>query len=472
MNNTPDAIGQESSVSSDYQDAVTYDELLADPRTRSLVAEIRLAALNLHVLRRSDSGSFIGRTEQESQAVADQIFTKHVLDEFRALTGSDEEIFGYIVALDPFTDCYQTFCRIGNWPEGKWENVWRETFMKGGRRRVSDGRLAIKFFEDSYISAMESGARRARILNWETGEVSPETRELGMKWSVTMPAFHCGRIIGFLNLSCSSEPAARRFVSILWWVMQTIISPFLVEAVLAVHDISLQHMVWRLFKLGSQRELHQRFSYDEHVGRMLLDRLYMFCPKHRDPELHEEPTVASTSVVKEIVKRFKRESGDSAASGWFDVSGVPDDAVVPMPPRPLEGVIWELLMNAYVAVVRHRRGMASEEASGARSQPIQLRADTTTVSDRTIVIQLMIEDRGIGMDRYTLRRAFDPGFSATPSEYEANGFGLVIVRMNVEKYDGIVRLHSDGVGRGCLVSLSFRPEGVSDINGQGHSCHK
>jgi signal transduction histidine kinase len=70
-------------------------------------------------------------------------------------------------------------------------------------------------------------------------------------------------------------------------------------------------------------------------------------------------------------------------------------------------------------------------------------------------VVLDIRDTGVGMDRATLRRAFEPFFTTRP---RGTGLGLAVVREVVESHGARVRVISRP-GRGTTVRLTFPLQG-------------
>ncbi|MDZ4179790.1 MAG: ATP-binding protein [Coriobacteriia bacterium] len=446
-----------------FVDARDYEAVLADVAARDFLAAIEQGAMKINrpELGRNHQFGSLGRSEAGSQAVVDAIFTKDMLTRLRDFAGGQKDVFGYLVTLDCFSECYRTFGRVGDWPGNRWEEVWEKKWMRGGRRRVNDGSLAKKFLQADYIQALQSGKWRAKVLDWQNSlEVSSETRELGMEYSVSMPTFHRGRIVGFLNLSFYPEEAARKSVDLLWWLTQSVLCPFLVDAFVALDDHRMEEMVWRLFKLEMERDRQKTFVYNEQKGRWLLDRLYMFCPHHRFREFDEGAASTPADYLSEVIESFSSGCPEATTRRWFYLAPMPTAACIPMPKRPLKGVLWELLTNAYVAVARRKQAGGIELSGAVVTQPqnaiapIRVLIDVAKVGDTSRVVRIAVEDDGVGMDDYTLHRAFDIGFSGTPSAYESNGLGLKIVRLNVERYGGRVDIMSSE-GSGTTVYVTF-----------------
>ncbi|WP_222933130.1 ATP-binding protein [Fulvivirga aurantia] len=72
-------------------------------------------------------------------------------------------------------------------------------------------------------------------------------------------------------------------------------------------------------------------------------------------------------------------------------------------------------------------------------------------------IKIQIADSGIGIDKETLEKVFDPFYQKAP-EGKANsgmGIGLTLVKELAEMHDGDITAHSDGIGKGSTFTLSL-----------------
>jgi len=81
------------------------------------------------------------------------------------------------------------------------------------------------------------------------------------------------------------------------------------------------------------------------------------------------------------------------------------------------------------------------------------RGGVLTVGTRRLdgMVEVSVRDTGIGMDRATLRRAFEPFFSTRP---HGTGLGLAVVREVAESHGARIRI-SSRPGRGTTVRLVF-----------------
>lgn len=113
-----------------------------------------------------------------------------------------------------------------------------------------------------------------------------------------------------------------------------------------------------------------------------------------------------------------------------------DVPVVSIDPDAFEQALVNLVLNARDA---------SQEGDEVR---IVVRGSHT---GETAAAEVMIEDRGVGMDETTLARAFEPLFTTKPKD-QGTGLGLASVLGVVERAGGSVHLES-APGRGTRASL-------------------
>lgn len=72
--------------------------------------------------------------------------------------------------------------------------------------------------------------------------------------------------------------------------------------------------------------------------------------------------------------------------------------------------------------------------------------------------RIAVTDTGIGMDRATLARVGE-AFFTTRAGTGGTGLGLAMARAFAEDSDGVLQIWSDGIGRGCTVTLWLREAG-------------
>ena len=158
-----------------------------------------------------------------------------------------------------------------------------------------------------------------------------------------------------------------------------------------------------------------------------------------------EPTfglVDLSTVVMEAVSFVQRQA--SLANQRIIVSPFPEGCVVQADAQMLQQVFLNLLTNAMdaiegggeVRIVARRR----REAAGPR--PGQEWLDVA------------VSDTGSGISPENLGRVFDPFFT-TKEVGKGTGLGLAICQSIVEQHRGAIEVHSDGLGKGTVVAISF-----------------
>ena len=113
---------------------------------------------------------------------------------------------------------------------------------------------------------------------------------------------------------------------------------------------------------------------------------------------------------------------------------------------------FEPRMNALVPMVIEQTNRG-ERAFDQR--PVGVRAVRTEALDaHRHRILVAVRDSGIGMDKETLARAFDPFWRADISDYTAKGMGLTIAQRLAERLGWSLRLESK-LGEGTRATLQF-----------------
>jgi signal transduction histidine kinase len=128
----------------------------------------------------------------------------------------------------------------------------------------------------------------------------------------------------------------------------------------------------------------------------------------------------------------------------------PDLPMVRFDRDKMHRVVFNLVNNALQAITaRHDR---LNKKQGPYQPKVKV---STSVADNGIRIE--VEDNGIGMDKKTAIRAFEPLFTTSA---RGTGLGLAIVRKIVEEHGGHVSLDSVP-NHGTKVTLVI-PEGVKN----------
>lgn len=85
--------------------------------------------------------------------------------------------------------------------------------------------------------------------------------------------------------------------------------------------------------------------------------------------------------------------------------------------------------------------------------------------DDVLHVRVTVRDNGAGMDSRMLREATQPHVHAARDQLGGSGIGLYVSKCCVEHYDGVLRLSSDGPGRGSTVefTMKLRPAEPLDV---------
>lgn len=190
----------------------------------------------------------------------------------------------------------------------------------------------------------------------------------------------------------------------------------------------------------------------------------------------ESVEIASLNLQKaaELVQSFKRISVDRSneSAQTFRLRECIDQTLVSLRPRlrrgPYEvevdcdpalevvsnpGAVSQILTNLVENALVHA-------FEGRDSGTIAISADLTKSADAVI---LRFSDNGVGMDRRTMERAFDPFFT-TRADSGGTGLGLTIVRESVERaLGGTIECESE-IGKGTRFVITF-PKIAGDAQG-------
>ncbi len=78
-------------------------------------------------------------------------------------------------------------------------------------------------------------------------------------------------------------------------------------------------------------------------------------------------------------------------------------------------------------------------------------------------ITISIKDEGIGMDEQQLAQVFDEFYKADPArhDFKSSGLGTSICKRIIEKHNGSIKIESEGLGKGSIVSFTLQKFPVS-----------
>ncbi|MGD9212722.1 MAG: ATP-binding protein, partial [Desulfobacteraceae bacterium] len=108
--------------------------------------------------------------------------------------------------------------------------------------------------------------------------------------------------------------------------------------------------------------------------------------------------------------------------------------LVLMDPDKMRRVMINLIQNAVIAVTERKKTVSEEEKSNSYEPTLHV-----TTSSNSKAISIEITDNGIGMDKETAEKAFDPLFT---TRARGTGLGLAIVKKILEEHGGTVSLES------------------------------
>ena len=153
-------------------------------------------------------------------------------------------------------------------------------------------------------------------------------------------------------------------------------------------------------------------------------------------------TVVTTIVP--VLRRTLRENQDLILQLGAVTSPIRAD------PRQLEQVLLNLVLNARDAMPDG--GLVTLSTREADIRPGEGRRDRGSPSPGRYAV-LCVEDTGLGMDRATAQRAFEPFFS-TKDIGQGTGLGLSVVHGIVSQTGGSIRVETEP-GRGARFELCF-----------------
>lgn len=154
-----------------------------------------------------------------------------------------------------------------------------------------------------------------------------------------------------------------------------------------------------------------------------------------------------STVVSDLLRMLRRLVGENVGITWRPA---PDPCPVRMDPSQVGQVLTNLVVNARDAIPG--TGLVTIETSHAEMDEDYCLAHPGAAPGRYEV--LVVSDDGVGMDRETRERAFEP-FYTTKERGKGTGLGLATVFGIVKQNDGFINLYSEP-GRGTTVRIYLR----------------
>ena len=162
-------------------------------------------------------------------------------------------------------------------------------------------------------------------------------------------------------------------------------------------------------------------------------------------DLRSEPLQLATAVARVVAQLEERARQEQVSIS----SDIAPTLTVVSDPLALDAVVRNVLENALAAV------------KGARGGRIDLSARATAEE-----VELLVHDSGVGFAPDEGSKLFQKFTRLrSGSSYYGTGLGLYIVRRLMELAHGRVSAHSDGVGRGASVRLTWpsAPDGGAAV---------
>ncbi len=117
----------------------------------------------------------------------------------------------------------------------------------------------------------------------------------------------------------------------------------------------------------------------------------------------------------------------------LDYEPSPDIPMVHFDQEKMRRVVINLVENAFESVIERQEGLKKEDVPYEPQVKV-----STSITDNGVCIE--VGDNGIGMDKETIDRAFEPLFT---TRARGTGLGLAIVQKIVEEHGGSVSLKSE-----------------------------
>ena len=161
----------------------------------------------------------------------------------------------------------------------------------------------------------------------------------------------------------------------------------------------------------------------------------------------EPQSLDLNAVVGDLLRMLRRLVGENVAIDWRPAAG---PCPVRLDPSQVGQVLTNLVVNARDAIPG--TGRVTIESSHAEIDEDYCLAHPGAAPGRYEV--LAVSDTGVGMDRETRERAFEP-FYTTKERGRGTGLGLATVFGIVKQNEGFIHLYSEP-GRGTTVRIYLR----------------
>ncbi len=172
----------------------------------------------------------------------------------------------------------------------------------------------------------------------------------------------------------------------------------------------------------------------EWLGAM-IERLLTWRAAARDRDDMDPVTEPMDGLAQEVAARFSR-------------------MVQP------EETNFQVQIDTSLSVVHDRRGMGSVMVNlltNAHKFTGDMKEISLTVQDRDCMVEIRVEDNGVGIPGRELKRIFEPFHRVEPrsgTRPAGTGLGLAIVDLTVKAHGGEVRVESDE-GRGSVFTVTL-----------------
>jgi PAS domain S-box-containing protein len=310
----------------------------------------------------------------------------------------------------------------------------REALMAALREhgRLQDHDLSVR---------IRSGERRTILFSCAPFEADGEPLLLTQLRDVTEQKRVLAELAAARDAAVAASRAKDDFIAMLSHELRTPLNPVLLEATDAAHDPALGEAVRdRFARIAEHVQLEARLIDDLldlnrlNVGKTAFDL--------RPLDLHPLVKEAVANLEEELTAKQLRVNLALAASGsWVEADEV-----------RVRQVLWNVLKNA-IKFTPKGGAIRVRSANRAEGQ----------------LIELAVEDTGIGMREADLELVFEPFVQAPAAAGRAHGglgLGLAITRSIVLRLGGEIIAQSDGLDQGTTIIMRLptvsRPTGAAN----------